>query len=77
MNSKSILKQTPNQIYCQCVKEEYKKFSTAENNPNISTNMRISQVVQNSLGGNVRFGNNDYLGYFPPSTSPPPLRNRF
>jgi hypothetical protein len=50
---------TQKQVYCNCVQEQYKKFVTAENNPQQSNALRISQLISasNGLGGKIIFGN--------------------
>jgi len=56
---KRMNRQTQKDVYCSCVQSYYKKFSTAENNPNISNAMRVSQILSASsnLGGKTYFGN--------------------
>jgi len=51
---------TEKQIYCNCVQEQYKKFVTAENSPQLSNAQRVSHLlsVNNGLGGKIVFGNN-------------------
>lgn len=78
----------PKQFYCACVKRQQSKISSGQNLiPNISTNMRISQIINTSLGGNINFGNS-YLGQQPfidalgsiegqPGGSFSPIRNKF
>jgi hypothetical protein len=78
---------TQKQVYCNCVQEQYKKFVTAENNPQQSNALRISQLISasNGLGGKIIFGNNinqntkaKYLslnGYEIPAIKP--IRNKF
>jgi len=48
---------TEKQIYCNCVQEHYKKIVTAENNPQQSNALRISQLlsVNAGLGGKTVF----------------------
>ena len=55
----------PKQFYCRCVKKQQRRFYAGQNlNPNISTNIRISQIINTSLGGKIYFGN-CYLGQGP------------
>jgi hypothetical protein len=57
---KNMANLTQKQVYCNCVQEHYKKFSTSENNPQISNAQRVSQLlsVNTGLGGKIVFGNN-------------------
>jgi hypothetical protein len=76
-------------VYCLCIQEQYKKFKTAENDPNISNTLRISDLIQSNIGSKTRFGNAyllnrptpliDSLGSIEgqPGGSFKPLRNRF
>jgi hypothetical protein len=78
----------PKQFYCACVKRQQSKITSGQNLiPNISRYMRISQIINTSLGGNINFGN-DYLGQQPridalgsiegqPGGSFSPVRNKF
>ena len=78
----------PKQFYCACVKRQQRQNTSGQNLiPNISTNMRISQIINTSLGGNTNFGNS-YLGQQPfidalgsiegqPGGSFSPIRNKF
>jgi hypothetical protein len=53
---------TPKQFYCGCVRRQQRRFLSGQNIPsNISSNMRISQIINTSLGGKINFGN-CYLG---------------
>jgi len=56
---KQMTRQTANNVYCGCIQAQYKKFVTAENNPQISNAQRISQLLSSktSLGGKTFFGN--------------------
>lgn len=55
---KQLTKVNQKGIYCGCIKREYKKFTSAENDPHISNAQRISQILRsNSLGGKTNFGN--------------------
>jgi hypothetical protein len=84
---KTMANLTDKQVYCNCVPEHYKKIVTAENNPQQSNAMRISQLLSAStgLGGKIIFGNNANRnvnnkfkalnGYETPATRP--LRNKF
>ena len=77
-----------NQFYCGCVRRQQRRFISGQNLiSNISTNMRISQIINTSLGGNINFGN-CYLGQQPhldalgsiegqPGGSFSPIRNKF
>jgi hypothetical protein len=78
---------TDKQVYCNCVQEHYKKIVTAENNPQQSNALRVSQLLSGStgLGGKIIFGNNANRnvknkfkalnGYETPATRP--IRNNF
>jgi hypothetical protein len=78
---------TEQDVVCNCFTEEYKKFSSQSTSSNTSRAQRISQVVQNSVGGSVQFGNYylgqpvvfNYLGRTEgqPGGSGAPLRNRY
>jgi hypothetical protein len=54
-----IVKQTPKEIECLCIKQYYKKFKTAENDPHVSNAQRVSQILSSGapLGGKINFGN--------------------
>jgi hypothetical protein len=53
---------TAKQYYCGCVRRQQRRFIAGPILiPNISTNMRISQIINTSLGGKINFGN-CYLG---------------
>ena len=76
------------QFYCACVKRQQRRILSGQNLiSNISTNMRISQIINTSLGGKPNFGN-CYLGQQPsldalgsiegqPGGSFSPIRNKF
>lgn len=76
------------QFYCRCITRQQRKIVIGQNLiPNISTNMRISQIINTSLGGKPNFGN-CYLGQQPsfdalgsiegqPGGSFSPVRNKF
>ena len=52
----------PKQFYCGCLRIQQRRFIAGQNLiPNISTNIRISQIINTSLGGKINFGN-CYLG---------------
>jgi len=63
---KLINYQTAKLIYCECYQEKYKKYQTAENDPNISSNIRFSNLIQTNVGSKIRFGNS-YIrdNYYP------------
>jgi hypothetical protein len=75
------------EVVCNCFAEEYKKFTSQAPYSNISRAQRISQVINNTVGGSVQFGNYylgqpvvlNYLGKTEgqPGGSGAPLRNRF
>ena len=45
-------------LYCNCIKEQYKKADDATVDPNISTTMRRSNLIQNNYtGGQTVFAN--------------------
>jgi hypothetical protein len=79
---------SPTQFYCKCVKKQQYSFIGGKPVfPNISTNLRISQIINASLGGKINFGN-CYLGQPPlidalgsiegqPGGSFSPVRNKF
>jgi hypothetical protein len=52
---------TPKQFYCNCSKQQLKRFNGQRIFPNVSQNMIISQIIKTSLGGTTSFGNG-YLG---------------
>ena len=55
----------PIQFYCKCVRTQQRNFIAGQNNvANISTNMKISILINTSLGGKIVFGNS-YLGQPP------------
>jgi hypothetical protein len=70
---------------CRCIQPYYSKNKTGYNNPQQTTNMRISQSVNNNLGGRTTFGNLgtplivNYLGRVEgqPGGSLQALRNKF
>lgn len=70
---------------CRCIPPNYTKNKTGYNNPQQTTNMRISQSVNNNLGGRTIFGNLgtplivNYLGRVEgqPGGSLQALRNKF
>ena len=78
---------TPEGVVCNCYKEEYKKYTSQSNFSNTSRAQRISQVLNNTIGGSVQFGNYylgqpvvvNYLGKTEgqPGGSGMPPRNRF
>ena len=82
---KQLTKVNQKGIYYGCVKREYKKFTSAENDPNISNAQRVSQILRsNSLGGKINFGNvnnNRNIKYNTFSAIQPivitPIRNKF
>jgi hypothetical protein len=82
---KQMARQNSKQIYCNCIKYQYKKFVTAENNPHISNARRISQILSSSasLGGKTVFGNTNNINskyYALNSNLIPtikPIRNKF
>jgi len=76
------------QFYCGCLRRQQRRFLSGQNiRPNISSNMRISQIINTSLGGNINFGNCylgqqtqlDALGSIEgqPGGSFSPIRNKF
>jgi hypothetical protein len=79
---------SPAGFYCRCLKRQQSQIITGQNLiPNISTNMRNSQIINTSLGGKPNFGN-CYLGQQPsldalgsiegqPGGSFSPIRNKF
>lgn len=86
----TILKMISSQINgdyskCRCIPEEYHKTNTAMNIPLQSNVTRISNILSNSLGGKVQFGNNgtpiitDSLGNAAgqPGGGRFPIRNKF
>jgi len=72
----------PKIYYCGCVKRQQRQNIAGQNiYPNISTNMRISQIINTSLGGKIYFGNG-YLGQKNTTTTTAlkkifPIRNIF
>ena len=78
----------PKQFYCGCVRRQQRRFIAGQNLiSNISTNIRISQIINTSLGGKLYFGNCylgqqsyiDALGSIQgqPGGSFSPIRNKF
>ena len=55
---------TPTKFYCKCVKKQKYTFGGQNVIPNISIYMKISQIINTSLGGRTNFGN-AYLGQQP------------
>lgn len=86
----TILKMITSQINgdyskCRCIPEQYYKTNTAMNTPLQSNTIRRSNILSNSLGGKIQFGNNgnpvvtDSLGNVAgqPGGGRFPLRNKF
>lgn len=71
--------------FCNCFSERFDKQYNGTNNPFQTENERISQILSNSLGGRITFGNFgqpyqiDYLGNIEgqPGGSKKPPRNKF
>lgn len=89
-NSKKLITyyNSYSQNECNCFQENYKQFKTAENDPNISNTLRISNLLQNNNKGKIRLGNTYLNTTLPlihslgsvegqPGGSFRPLRNRF
>jgi hypothetical protein len=59
----NALNPTLPEITCACVEDKYDKFTIGSDSPSVrvSNNIRISQVIKSSLGGNTQYGN-FYLG---------------
>ena len=76
-----------NQKICYCYTGNNDKFDSQQFNSNISTNMRIAQLLKNNYNGRIHFGNyylginnnQNYMGTFngQPGGSGMPLRNKF
>ena len=72
-------------IYCNCFTERFDKQYNGLNNPFQTENQRISQILTNTLGGRLTFGNFgtpnqiDNLGNIEgqPGGSKRPPRNKF
>jgi len=68
---------------CGCIQQRANKVQQGYNQPGLTNNMRISQLITSSLGGRVVFGNPnnriDELGGWEgqPGGSFKPLRNKF
>ena len=70
---------------CTCIQEKVNTIKSGYNNPLQTENVRISQLLQNSLGGKITFGNLgipskvNYLGRVEgqPGGSLQALRNKF
>lgn len=60
-------------VYCNCIQQQANVIKQGLNDPSQTTNMRISQLVTNSLGGRIVFGNSNKLDY----EIIKPLRNKF
>jgi|LauGreDrversion4_1035100.scaffolds.fasta_scaffold08599_3 hypothetical protein len=57
-NFKKLLKYNSKEgINCVCFKDEYNNMSTSTNNVNKTISSRISNTLQNNLGGKITFGN--------------------
>jgi hypothetical protein len=88
-NSKKLINYCSHyQSQSNCFQENYKQFKTAENDPNISNALRISNLLKNNIKGKIRIGNTylntslpfiDQLGSIEgqPGGSFTPLRNKF
>jgi hypothetical protein len=78
---------------CACIQEKVNQIKTGYNDPIQPQNLRVSQLITQSVGGRTTFGNiglglgrganartfNTYLGGIEgqPGGSPRPIRNRF
>jgi hypothetical protein len=70
---------------CECIQEKAQKIKTGYNNPTQTENQRISQILSNTLGGRITYGNVgipveiNYLGRQEGHLggSLTPLRNKF
>lgn len=84
-NYNKILDEYARGVWCGCVTNEYKQFSSQATLTNLSRAMRISQTIRSAVGGGTQFGNYDgppvinYLGKVEGQVggSGAPLRNRF
>ena len=72
-------------IICGCIQQKANNIKQGWNDPSQTENMRISQALSGTLGGNIMFGNFNkpvainYLGGWEgqPGGLPKPLRNKF
>ena len=70
---------------CSCIQEKVDNIKSGYNNPTQTENTRISQILSNSLGGRITYGNFGTpveINYFGrkeghPGGSIAPLRNKF
>jgi hypothetical protein len=53
-------------VYCDCLTNKSVKYTgnSFNTNSNMSSNMRIAQIIKSTVGGKVVFGNS-YLGELP------------
>ena len=87
INYTALIDAYSKKIVCNCYQEQYKKFTSQAPSINTSRSQRISQVINNSVGGSTQFGNYylgepvvfNYLGRVEgqPGGSGAPIRNRF
>jgi len=73
-----------NDVYCLCLKEKSKKYEADPPvNPNLSTNMKVSNWISQNLGNCYNYTDNtnkiNYLGRIQgmPGGYGTPIRNRF
>ena len=80
---KDLIIQQQKNTYCSCIRPQYKKFATAENNPYVSNAVRTSQILSAgpAIGGRVNFvQQNVYSSDLAPgfrNKLSSPIRNKF
>lgn len=83
-NYNKILEEYARGVWCGCVTNEYKQFTSQAAQTNLSRAMRISQTIRSAVGGSIQYGNNElqvinYLGKVEGQVggSGAPPKNRF
>jgi hypothetical protein len=84
-NYNKILAEYARGVWCGCITNEYKQFSSQAVQTNLSRAMRISQTIRSAVGGSTQYGNAEglqvinYLGKVEGQVggSGAPPRNRF
>jgi hypothetical protein len=57
INYNAVMDAYSKKILCNCYQDQYKKFTSQAPSINTSRSQRISQVINNSVGGSTQFGN--------------------
>ena len=84
-NYNKILEEYARGVWCGCITNQSKQFSSQAAQSNLSRAMRISEVIRSAVGGGIQYGNFDglpvinYLGRIEGQVggSGAPPRNRF